>query len=115
MAREEAIREAVPGYYTEAVVTNEVDVIAPPEIDITSGEEGGPILFDAVVEVRPTVEVAGYQSLKVELPSPVVSDDEVDEQIDRMRGQYADLVTVDRPAADGDFVKLDIEGSRDGE
>ncbi|MBK5222260.1 MAG: trigger factor [Acidimicrobiia bacterium] len=115
MAREEAIREAVPSYYTEAVVTNEVDVIAPPEIDITSGEDDGPVVFDAVVEVRPTVEVAGYQSLKVELPSPVVSSDEVDEQIDRMRGQYADLVTVDRPAADGDFVKLDIDGSRDGE
>lgn len=115
MAREEALREAVPGYYSEAVVEHEVDVIAPPEIDITGGEESGAISFDAVVEVRPVVNVAGYASLRVEIPSPTPSDEEVDAQIDRMRDQYADLVTVDRPAADGDFVTIDIEGSRDGE
>jgi trigger factor len=115
VAREEAIREAVPGYYGDAIVEHEVDVIAQPEIDITGGQEEGPLTFDAVVEVRPVVEVAGYDSLRVELPSPVVTDDEVDAQIERMRAQYADLVTVDRPAADGDIVKIDIEGSRDGE
>jgi len=115
VAREEAIREAVPGYYGDAVVEHEVDVIAQPEIDITGGQEEGPLTFDAVVEVRPVVEVEGYDSLRVELPSPVVTDDEIDEQIERMRAQYADLVTVERPAADGDIVKIDIEGSRDGE
>jgi trigger factor len=115
VAREEAIREAVPGYYGDAVAEHEVDVIAQPEIDITGGQEEGPLTFEAVVEVRPVVEVAGYASLRVELPSPVVTDDEVDEQIERMRAQYADLVTVERPAADGDIVKIDIDGSRDGE
>ena len=115
VAREEALREALPNYYSEAVVEHEVDVIAAPEIEITGGEEAGPIQFDAVVEVRPVVEIAGYQSLRVELPSPTVSDEELDEQVDRLRRQYAELVTVDRPAADGDIVKIDIEGSRDGE
>ena len=115
VAREEAIREAVPGYYTDAVVEHDVDVIAQPEIDITGGQEEGPVTFDAVVEVRPVVEVAGYGSLRVELPSPVVTEADIDEQVERMRAQYADLVTVDRPAADGDIVKIDIDGSRDGE
>jgi trigger factor len=115
VAREEALREAVPGYYAEAVATHDVDAIAQPEIEITDGAEGGPIAFDAVVEVRPTVNVAGYQNLKVEIPSPTPSEDDVESQIERMREQYADLVTVDRPAKDGDTVVIDIEGSRDGE
>lgn len=114
-AREEALREAVPNYYTEAVAQTELDPIAPPEIDITAGQEEGPVSFDAVVEVRPEVEVIGYQSLRVEMPSPTVSEEEIDEQVDRLRNQYGELVSVDRPAKDGDFVKIDMEGSRDGE
>jgi trigger factor len=115
VAREEALREAVPGYYAEAVATHEVDVIAAPDIEITDGAESGPITFDAVVEIRPRVTVAGYGSLRVEIPAPVPSDDDVDGQIDRLRNQYAELVTVDRAAQDGDHVTIDIEASRDGE
>ncbi|WP_195210266.1 trigger factor [Actinomarinicola tropica] len=115
VAREEALRESLPSFYSDAVVEHEVDVIAAPEIEITSGEETGPVTFDAVVEVRPTIEISGYESLDVELPSPTVSDEELDEQVDRLRNQYAELVAVERPAADGDVVRIDIEGSRDGE
>ncbi|MFP4513105.1 MAG: trigger factor [Acidimicrobiales bacterium] len=115
VAREEALREAVPGYYAEAVATHEVDVIASPEIEITDGAETGPVSFDAVVEVRPVVNVAGYANLRVEVPSPTPSDDDVEAQLERMREQHAELVTVDRPAQDGDHVVIDIEGSRDGE
>src|SRR5687768_9364294 len=51
-AREEALRHSLPDYYAQAVRENEVDVIAPPEIDITAGEAEGDVVFDAVVEVR---------------------------------------------------------------
>lgn len=113
--REQALQDALPEYYTAAVIEHDVDVIAPPEIDITGGQESGDVTFDAVVEVRPTIEISGYEALTVELPSPVVSDSELDEQVDRLRNQYAELVTVDRPAAEGDLVTIDIEGTRDGE
>ena len=53
VGREEALREALPGYYSQAVRENEVDVIAAPEIEITAGKDEGPVTFDAVVEVRP--------------------------------------------------------------
>ncbi|MFT5204425.1 MAG: trigger factor, partial [Candidatus Aldehydirespiratoraceae bacterium] len=104
VGREEALREALPDYYAEAVVAHDVDVIAPPEIDITGGQEEGQVTFDAVVEIRPVVEVGGYDGLRVTIPSPVPSDEEIDEQIDRMRQQYAEFVTVERAAADGDHV-----------
>ncbi|MDH3755387.1 MAG: trigger factor family protein, partial [Acidimicrobiia bacterium] len=57
-AREEALRESLPGYYANAVREHDVDVIAPPEIDVTDGQEAGTVTFEAVVEVRPIVSVA---------------------------------------------------------
>jgi trigger factor len=109
------ILEALPEYYVRAVDELEVDVIAPPEIDITSGQESGPVHFDAVVEVRPQINVAGYDGLRVEVPSPVVSDEQVDAQVNRLRETSSTLETVERPAADADNVTIDIAGSLGGE
>lgn len=114
--RAQALNDALPEYYSDAIVANEVDVIAPPEIDITdAGDESGVIKFDAVVEVRPTVVISGYADIAVEIPATTPSDEEIDAQLDRFRNQYAELAAVDRPAADEDFVTIDIEGSQDGE
>jgi trigger factor len=115
VGREEAIRNALPTYYSRAVRDNDVDVIAPPEIEITEGKDDGPLVFDAVVEVRPQVTVGGYASLRVEIPQPVATEEEIDAQVDRLRQQFAELTSVERPAIDGDHVSISITGSRDGE
>lgn len=115
VAREEALRDALPDYYARAVREHAIDVIAAPEIDITAGQEEGPVAFDAVVEIRPVVTVPGYQGLRVEIPRPTATDEELDAQIDRMRAQHAELREVDRPAIDGDVVGIDIAGSQGGE
>ena len=115
VARQEALREAMPEWYAAAVEEHDVDVIAAPEIDITSGQEEGPVAFDAVVEVRPKITVAGYDSLRVPVPSPVVAESDVDAQIERLRGQYGELRTVERAAQDGDHVSIDVAGSIAGE
>ncbi len=114
-ARDEAFREALPNYYTEAVKEHEVDVIAPPEIDITDGHESGPVSFDAVVEIRPSIEIAGYDGLEVELQSLTVEESDIDESVDRLRSRFSELETVDRPAAEGDRVVIDIETMHEGE
>jgi trigger factor len=113
--RQEALREALPEYYAEALRQTEVDAIAPPEIDITSGEAEGPLAFDAVVEVRPQVNLVGYQGLQVTVPSPAVTDEELQKQIDRLRTPFGELKEVDRPIQDGDHVTLDLKGEREGE
>jgi trigger factor len=115
VARQEALREALPEYYARAVDEHDVDAIAPPEIDITGGQEGGPVQFEATVEVRPRIEVAGYQNLRVEVPSPQADEAEIDEQVDRLRKQSGELQAVERPAVDGDHVTIDIAGSVGGE
>lgn len=114
-ARQEALRESLPGYYAKAVGEHDVDVIAAPEIDITSGEADGPLVFDAVVEVRPKISVPGYGGLRVGVPSPDADEAAVDAQVERLRAQAGELVHVERPAGDGDQVTIDVAGSLDGE
>ena len=110
--RGEALREALPDFYAQAVSDTEVDPIDQPEIDITSGDESGPVSFDAVVLVRPTVGIPGYQGLVVTLPSLEVTEEEITSQIDRLRATSGELVEVSRPAQDGDQVTIDIHGTR---
>lgn len=113
--RQEALREALPEYYAEALRQTEVDAIAPPEIDVTGGKDDGPLAFDAVVEVRPQINLAGYQGLQVTVPSPAVTDEELQRQIDRLRQPFGELREVTRPAQDGDHVTINLNGFRDGE
>jgi trigger factor len=112
--REEVLRDALPRYYSEAVEETALDVIASPEIDVTAGSDAGNIVFDAVVEVRPEVSVAGYEGLVVTVPSLVPTPDEIDAQVDRLREQFATLTEVEREAREGDLVTLDVHGSRAG-
>ena len=112
--RAEAMQDALPDYYQQAVVRHDVDVIAPPEIDITTGQDQGPVTFDALVEVRPVVSADGYDTLAVEIPSPLPTDEEVNAQIDVLRVQFSELETVGRAAIDTDHVTIDVVGSHDG-
>jgi trigger factor len=115
VAREEALRDSLPDFYVQALEAEEVDAIAAPEIEITSGRESGPVQFEAVVEVRPQVSVAGYQGLRVSVPSPDATDEDVDRQLDRLREQFGELQTVSRPGRDGDHVLIDLKGYRHSE
>ena len=67
-AREQALRDSIPQYLAKAVREHDVDLIASPEVEITGGEEEGPVEFDATCEVRPEITVPGYDGLRVELP-----------------------------------------------
>jgi len=109
--RAEALRESLPDFYARAIVDTELDPIAQPEIDITGGEDGGAVSFDAVVQVRPLVAIPGYDGLQVTLPGLTVNEDEVQRQLDRLRENDAELEVVERPAIDGDFVSIDLHGN----
>jgi len=109
--RAEALRESLPDFYAQAVVETEIDPIAQPDIDITGGEDGGAVTFDAVVQVRPIVTIPGYDGLQVTLPSLAVTDEDVQRQLDRLRENDAELEVVDRPAIDGDQVTIDLHGN----
>jgi len=110
VAREQALQDALPRYYADAVDAEDLDTIAPPDIDITAGRDDGDIEFDAVVEVRPVVDLSGYDELTVEIPSPAVSDELIDEQVDGLRDRFAELEDSTAPLADGHYAQIDVKG-----
>jgi trigger factor len=115
VAREQALKDGLPEYYADAVVSEEIDAIAPPEIEITAGEEDGDVEFDAVVEVRPVVTLTGYDELEVKLDYTEPDDEAVDAQINGLRERFADLEDSTEPLVDGSYAEIDITGSVDGE
>ncbi len=113
-ARDEALRDALPDYYAQALATHDVDAIAMPEIDITDGQSSGDVTFEAIVEVRPVVEIDGYLGLHVEIDAREVSDEAVDAQVDALRDRFADLAESDDPLTDGAYATIDLTGRQDG-
>ena len=110
VAREQALQDALPEYYAKAVESEQLDAIAAPEIDITSGREEGAVEFDAVVQVRPIIELDGYRGLTVEIPASEVGDDAVDTQVDALRERFADLEDSTAPFIDGNYAQIDLKG-----
>jgi trigger factor len=107
LARQEALRESLPEFYERALQDNDITPVSQPEIDITAGQEEGPVAFDAVVEVMPEVSVGGYEGLRVVLPNLEVTDADVEQQLNQLREQFGELRAVSRPARDGDHVSID--------
>src|SRR6478735_7040152 len=101
VGREQALKDGLPGFYADAVVAEDIDVIAPPEIEITAGEESGAVEFDAVVETRPVVQLSGYEGLRVELDFTPVDDAAVEDS--------------DDPLVDGSYASMDLSATIDGE
>src|SRR3954463_1725501 len=113
---DEAVRSALPGWYERAVTDAKVAAIGDPKLDLADlPEKGAPLAFSIEVAVRPKAKLGDYKNLEVGRREPEASDEEIDEELERMREQAATLETVEREAKDGDFVVLDFVGTVDGE
>lgn len=113
---DEALRRALPSWYEAAVTDAGVVTVGEPELDVSGlPERGAPLGFSVEVAVRPTAKLGEYRGLEVGRREPEAAAEEVDAEIERLRESAASLETVERPAADGDFVVMDFEGTVDGE
>jgi trigger factor len=112
---DEAINEALPKLYVEALQANDIEPLAQPEIDITRFEDNEALEFTAEVDVRPEIELPDYRGLEVTVDDLDVSDEDVDEQVQALRERFGSLAEVERPAAEGDFVVMDLVARQDGE
>jgi trigger factor len=111
------IEDAIPQYYSKAVREHELAPIADPEIALESSDEGQPLVFSATVEVRPRLELDGWRDdvQDVEQPDAAVTDEDVDQFVDRLRERFAEVETVGRPAHRGDYVLADIRATVHGD
>ena len=106
--RDEALKDALPGFYKQALEAESLEAIAPPEVNIVDFTVGTPLVFEATVDVRPEVMVPELGNLRIEAPDSEVRPHDIDEQIDRLRDRFAELENVGREARRGDFVLLDL-------
>lgn len=115
---ETAINEGLNGWYQAAVQESGIRPLSRPEVEITEVPDptstDGELKFHAEVDVRPDIELPDYAGIKVEVAAAESSDEDVDKALDELRGRFGTLKSVDRPAADGDFLTIDITATVDG-
>ena len=93
--RAEAIEDALPGLLRDALKENDLEAIAPAEIDNLEGVDGeGPLVFEATVDVRPEIALPDLSSIEVEAPPSEITDEDIDEQLERLRDRFAELESV---------------------
>jgi trigger factor len=112
---EEAVNDALPKFYTEAVNEAELNVLGQPEVDITELKDGETLNFTAEVDVRPTIEIPDYSGIEVEVDAVEVGDEDVEKAVEELRERFASTSPVERAAQDGDVVTIDLEAKVDGE
>ena len=114
-ARGQALSDAIPQYLSRAVREHDVDLIATPDINLVDGQESGPVRFEATCQVRPEITVPGYNGLRVELVNPELTDEEFEEAVEAELRRHGSLVDSDAPSKAGDYVIIDLVGTRNGE
>ncbi|WP_138759350.1 trigger factor [Modestobacter altitudinis] len=112
---EQVVQHAVPEVYSEAIRENQVRVISQPEVEVTRIDDGEALAFTAEVDVAPTLELPPLDSLAVTVDDVEVTDEEIDAQVSVMRERFATLSGVERAAAEGDYVSIDLEATLRGE
>ena len=116
---EASLNDALNDYYAQALGENELSPLAQPELDVQSQpsteNREAEVKLTITVTVRPEIELPNYEGLEVEVDEvEVTAEDEV-QALDALRERFGTLKTVERPAADKDFVTIDIAAEIDGE
>ncbi|MCK2241178.1 MULTISPECIES: trigger factor [unclassified Crossiella] len=111
---DEVVNEAIPAKYLEAVNAGEVKTLGRPDIEVTKIEDGQSLEFTAEVDIRPEITVPAFGELAVSVDDVEVTDEDVVSQLDELRARFGSLVGVERPAATGDFVSVDLSATVDG-
>ncbi|MDN5618197.1 MAG: trigger factor [Kocuria sp.] len=109
---ENALNEGLNGFYQQALTENELTPLAQPEVDVQKKPEQNDREADVSVAievvVRPEVELPDYEGLKVEVDAAEVTAEDEQKALDELRGRFGTLINVERPAAQDDFVTLDL-------
>jgi trigger factor len=110
----QAVNDAMPDLYAQAVAEGDVYALGQPEVQITRLDDGKDLTFTVEVDVRPRFELPDLSSLAVTVDDTLVSPDEVAEYLASLQERFASLKAVQRPVETGDYVSIDLSASVDG-
>ena len=110
---QEAVNEALPQFFGQAVEENEVRAIGRPDVDVTEVplEDGQQLIFTVETDVRPTIELPDLSGIAVQVEAAEATDEDVQERLTALRERFGTLVGVERPVENGDFVSIDLSAT----
>jgi trigger factor len=111
---DEAINEALPEFYGQAAREHSLLVIGRPTVDIKELKDNEKLHFTVEVSIRPEVTLPDFSKITVTVDNAVVTDKDLDDQIDELRARFGTLHTVERATKSGDFVTVDLVARIDG-
>ena len=111
---DEAINAALPEFYGKAAREHEVLVVGRPTVDIKEFKDNDKLVFTVEVNVRPEVSLPDFSKITVTVDDVVVTDTDINEQLDELRARFGTLNSVERATVSGDFVTIDLTARIDG-
>jgi trigger factor len=112
---QEAFNDSWMRFYGAAVAENQLAPLTQPDLEVTKLEDGDLIEFTAEVDVRPDFELPDFTTLQATVDATDVPESQVDEQVEILRNRFGSRQVVDRPAATGDVVTINLVASQNGE
>ena len=112
---EDAFNEVATEAYDEALKENKIDAVSKPEVDIIQMEKGKDVIFTAIVQTKPEVELGKYKGVEISKVEYTVEDKDIEHELGHMQEHNSRLITIeDRALENGDISTIDFEGFVDG-
>jgi trigger factor len=113
--RQEALESLVREAYQEFIEKESIKVAAQPHVHDLKFEEGKPLTFELHLELRPTVDLARTHGFKIQKPVLVITDEQLNQQLEQIRDEKATWTPVDEKPKPGDMVNVQIASAPAGE
>ena len=110
----EAINTALPEFYSQAARENEVLIVGRPNVDIKELKDNEIVKFEVEVDVRPEIKLPDFSEIELSVPDVELSEKDVEDQVEALRIRFGTLVTIEKDAASGDFVTIDLVAKIEG-
>ncbi|MFF3038744.1 trigger factor [Arthrobacter citreus] len=116
---ETAINDGLNGFYQAAVQETGIRPLSRPEVEISEvpdpTSDEGQLVFNVELDIRPEIELPDYAGIEVTVEPAEAGDTDIEKALDELRGRFGTLKSVDRPAAENDFLTMDLVAKVDGE
>ena len=110
----DAVEEIFPDVFKEAVLDQGWKTVGQPSVTDMNVREDKTLELTIETELYPEVELGQYQGVEAPKAAVAVTEEQVEAELDRKANEVARIVTVERPAQDGDTVVIDYKGLKDG-
>ncbi len=112
---EDAFNEVVPEEYEAALAENKIEAVSRPNIDVVQIGKGQDLIFTAVVETKPEVELKKYKGIEIKKVEYNVTEHDIEHELGHMQERNSRLISIeDRAVENGDITVIDFDGSVDG-